>query len=468
MESLTKRRLPITAVWDDEHIKVLLHFPRFPVRLIQQEPWQSWIGQRGGLKAIHAYLQNYPFPPSHRRILDVVLSNPEAVADVYADQLNISRATYFYQLRELVPAIAQALNHWDHNHVDVAPEDPLAFQNNLPNPLTSLVGVETTLQTLLRLFSRDDVRLLTLLGPGGIGKTRMSIEIARRLDGREVCFVDLSTLTAPSQLCGAIALCLGLKDAVTVPALKKALRNRDFLLILDNFEQLLPSRTLVSDLLASSPRLKIIVTSRANLQLYGEYEFTIPPLAIADIESVKGQQLWAQSPAVALFVQRAQAVNPNFSLNNGNVEAVTELCQRMEGLPLAIELAAYQVKYYSPRAILDLSTNRLDFLSQGSRRVSPHHQAMRTVLDWSFELLTRDMQNFLCQLSIFPESFTIDEARSVCDMENVEAGLNSLIDQSLLEQNPCPDGKPKFKMLGMVREYAHEKLNRMGNVQPAS
>lgn len=460
MEPLTKRRSPTTAVWDDEHIKALLHFPRFPVRLIQQEPWQSWIGQRGGLKAVHSYLQNYPFSPSHRRILDVVLSNPEAVADVYADQLNISRATYFYQLRELVPAIAQALNHWDHDPVDAAPEDPLTFQNNLPNPLTSLVGVETTLQTLLRLFSRDDVRLLTLLGPGGIGKTRMSIEIARRLD-REVCFVDLSTLTTPSQLCGAIALCLGLRDGATVSILKKSLRNRDFLLILDNFEQLLPSRTLVSDLLDSSPRLKIIVTSRANLQIYGEYEFTIPPLAIADIESVKGQHLWAQSPAVALFVQRAQAVNSNFSLNNENVEAVTELCQRMEGLPLAIELAAYQVKYYSPQAILDLSNNRLDFLSQGSSRVSHHHQTMRSMLDWSFDLLTSDMQNFLCQLSVFPESFTVDEVRSVCDLQNIETGLNSLIDQSLLEQNPCADGKPKFKMLGIVREYALEKAGRV-------
>ncbi|HEU0291948.1 MAG TPA: AAA family ATPase [Anaerolineales bacterium] len=457
MESLTKRREHITAVWDDEHIKALLHFPRFPARLIQQEPWQSWIGQRGGLKAVHLYLQNYPFSPSHRRILDVVLSTPEAVADVYADQLSISRATYFYQLRELVPAIAQALNHWYPNPVDIPPEDPIAFQTNIPNPLTSLVGAETTLQTLLRLFIREDVRLLTLLGPGGIGKTRMSIEIARRLD-REVCFVDLSTLTDPSRLCAAIAINLGLKEA-TVSSLKKALRNRDFLLILDNFEQILPSRALVSDLLTSSPRLKVIVTSRANLQIYGEYEFTIPPLAIADIETVKGQQLWAQSPAVTLFVQRAQAVNPNFSLNNENVEAVTELCQRMEGLPLAIELAAYQVKYYSPQVVLNLSDHRLDFLSQGSQRVSPHHQTLRAILDWSFDLLTPDAQNLLCRLSVFPESFTMEEAFSI-GMENVETGLTSLIDQSLLEQKSGADGRTKFKMLGIVREYALEKAGQ--------
>ena len=459
MESLTKRGAPATAVWDDEHIKALLHFPRFPARLIQQEPWQSWIGQRGGLKAVHSYLQNYPFSPSHRRILDVVLSTPEAVADVYADQLNISRATYFYQLRELVPAIAQALNHWNQEPVDLPPEEasPL-FQNNIPNPLTSLVGVETTLQALLRLLTREDVRLLTLLGPGGIGKTRMSIEIARRLD-REVCFVDLSTLTDPTRLCAAIALQLGLKDT-SVVSLKKALKKRDFLLILDNFEQILPSRTLVSDLLASSLRLKIIVTSRANLHIYGEYEFTIPPLAIADIESVKGQQLWAQSPAVTLFVQRAQAVNPNFSLNNENVEAVTELCQRMEGLPLAIELAAYQVKYYSPQSILELSSHRLDFLSQGSKRVASHHQTLRAILDRSFHLLAPEVQNLLCRLSTFPESFTREQALTI-GVENIEAGLTSLIDQSLLEQSSSADGRTKFKMSGLVREYALEKAERM-------
>ena len=180
MQTLTERPMSSTVVWEDEHVKALLHFPRFPVRLIQQEPWQTWIGQRGGLKAIMDYLQKYPFQPSHRRILDVVLSTPESVADVYADRLNISRSTYFYQLRELVTAVAQALNHWEHDAVEITPEEIPSLQNNLPNPLTTLVGVESTLQTLTRLLARDDVRLLTLLGIGGIGKTRMSIELARR------------------------------------------------------------------------------------------------------------------------------------------------------------------------------------------------------------------------------------------------------------------------------------------------
>ena len=457
MESLTKRRLPITAVWEDEHVKALLHLPRFPIRLIQQEPWQSWIGERGGLKSIHDYLQDYPFPPTQRRILDVVLSNPESVADVYADRLNISRATYFYQLRELVPAIAQALNHWE--LYPSASEVDLPLQSALPAPLTSLVGVEATLQTLTRLLARADVRLLTLLGPGGIGKTRLSIEIARRMV-HETGFVDLSAVRDPSKVAAIICQSLGIKDG-TFPALKCALRNRDFLLILDNFEQILPARSLIIDLLAALPQLKIVATSRIALHLYGEHEFMIPLLAIADMESVKGQQLWAQSPAVALFVQRAQAVNPGFSLNNENVEAVTELCQRLDGLPLAIELAAYQIKYFSPQAMLMyLSENRLDFLSQDAQRMPPHQQTIRAMLDWSYNLLSPELQICLSEVSVFPGPFTVSDAEEVCSLENVQAGLISLVDQSLLEQQPCVENKPCFQMLSVVREYAMEK--RMG------
>jgi predicted ATPase len=454
MESLTKRRLPMIAVWDDEHVKALLHLPRFPIRLIHQEPWQSWIGQRGGVKSIHNYLQKYPLPPTQRRILDVVLSNPESVADVYANRLNISRATYFYQLRELVPAIAQALNHWQLHPSN--PEIDLPLQPNLPAPLTSLVGVETILQTLTRLLIRAEVRLLTLLGPGGIGKTRLSVEIGRRM-ACEVYFVDLSAIRDAAKVAGIISQNLGIKEK-TVSALKYALRDRKILLILDNFEQILAARILVTGLLGALPQLKVIVTSRIALHIYGEHEFIVPPLAITDIESVKGQQLWAQSPAVALFAQRAQAVCSSFSLNNENVEIITELCQRLDGLPLAIELAAYQIKYFSPKAMLAcLSGNRLDFLSQASQRMPTHQETIRAMLDWSFNLLSPELQACLCQLSVFSRQFTLSEAKTICSLKNVQAGLIMLVDQSLLEQQPCVDDEPCFKMMSMVREYALAK-----------
>ena len=455
MESLTKSHVPLIAVWDDEHVKALLHFPRFPVRLIQQEPWQSWIGKRGGLKSVIDYLQHYPFQPSHRRILEVVLSNPESVADVYADRLNISRATYFYQLRELITTIAQALNHWDTNSADVPTDEISVAQNNIPTPLTNLVGVEATVQHLVRLLMRDDIRLLTLLGPGGIGKTRLSIELAHRWE-HEACFVDLSALSEAAQVPDMIAAALGLKDA-TVSSLKKYLKKRTFLLVLDNFERLLAARRLVLDLLTACPLLKVIVTSRAALQIYGEHEYLIPPLTTPDIETIKGQQLWAQAPAVALFVQRAQAVNPSFSLSSENVEAIVELCQRMEGLPLAIELTAFQCKYYSPQALLHLSASRLDFLSQGSQRMAPHQQSMRSMLDCSFSLLTKEEQDFFCRLAKLSESFTMDEARVFVTIQNIDAKLTALIDQSLLEQTSSPDQGTRFKMMEIVREYAIEK-----------
>jgi predicted ATPase len=147
------------------------------------------------------------------------------------------------------------------------------------------------------------------------------------------------------------------------------------------------------------------------------------------------------------------------------MEAITELCQRMEGLPLAIELAAYQVKYYSPQAMLNLSNNRLDFLNLGSKLMPPHQQTIRAMLDWSFDLLTPELQNFFCRLSKFPASFTLSEAKSLGVIENAQAGLTALIDQSLLEQTPCIDGEPRFKMLGMVREYACEQLNKLQQVE---
>lgn len=456
MESILNQQIEMMNPWDEDHTKALLHFPRFPIRIIQQDPWQSWIGERGGLKAIYEFLQDYPFSPTHRRILDIVLSNPEAVAIFYADRLNISRATYFYQLKELITEIQQALNHWGIQTKEIErKQTPIRY--NLPSPLTKLVGVETSLNTLANAMQHDQIRLLTLLGPGGIGKTRLSIELAYKLGVISV-FIDLTSLRDPSKLSVMIAKSLGIKEE-SPEGIKKALADKDLLLILDNFEQILPARSLVVNLLRCLPQLRIIVTSRISLNVYGEHEYCVPPLAITCIEAVKEQPLWAQSPAVVLFVQRAQSVSPNFTLNNENVEDISELCQLLEGLPLAIELAAYQIKYFSPRSMLErLKTNRLNFLENGPKELPTQQRTIRAMYDWSFNLLPQDIQNFFCQLSVFDHSFSVKETQSICRESDNQAKLSVLMDHSLLEQHSDKNGESHYQMLGMARDYAKDRL----------
>jgi predicted ATPase len=457
MESRLKRRETYAGTWDEDHVKALLHFPRFPAHLIQQEPWQSWIGQRGGLKSVLSYLRAYPLSPSHQRIFDVVLSNPEATADMYASRLNISRATYFYQLRQLISALTLALNHWDLAPASVEP----VVRTSLPVPLTTLIGAEASLHVLSHMLIRDDVHLVTLLGPGGIGKTRLALELAHRFQG-ESCFVDLSWLTDPSGVAAAIAQSLGTNDS-RQSTLCSWFFGREFLLVLDNFEQILPAASLITSFLTAVPRLKVIVTSRVALNVYGEHEFVVPPLAMSDIETVKNQQLWAQSPAVALFVQRAQAVNPNFVMNSENADAVAELCLRTEGIPLVIELAAFQMKYYSPRVILaHLGKDRLNFLSRVPKRMPPHQQTLRIMLDWSYNLLPPDLQRLFCRLSMFQESFTVSEAETQPLGDAIQAGILTLVDHSMLEQRVASDGETHFHMSTLIREYAFEKLSLTG------
>ncbi len=456
MEPNNKNHLSVPGPWDEEHVKALLHFPRFPIRLIQQEPWQTWIGEHGGLKAVLDYLQEYPFTPGHRRMLDVIVANPEAVAEVYADRLNISRATYFYKLREMITEVFQALNHWD--FPQLPRNEPLAkLKNNLPAPLTSLIGVEATVAQLSHLLQQENVRLLSLLGPGGIGKTRLSIELARNQD-LDCAFVDLSGVTDPTHLLAAIAETLEL-HAGTLLAIQNALRDHEFLLVLDNFEQIYPARGTILNLLSSLPQLKIIVTSRIALNLNGEHEFVVPPLAVSGSESAEDQQLWAKSPAVLLFVQRAQAISPGFTLNNDNGEDVAEICQRLEGLPLAIELAAYQVKYLSPKAMLTrVKNNRLAFFDLNVKKMPPQQQSLRTVYEWSYRLLPLGVQNLFHQLAALNGDFSIEEAKTCCSSKNLENDLNLLVDHSLLEQHADRNGEPRFQMTGMTREYASERF----------
>jgi predicted ATPase/DNA-binding SARP family transcriptional activator len=322
----------------------------------------------------------------------------------------------------------------------------------IPTPPHPLLGRERELAALTELVRREETRLLTLTGTGGIGKTRLALELARRLaaefaDGGAVAM--LGTLQEPALVARTILEALDLPETRKDPEaeLSDALAGSRLLLLLDNFEQLLPAAPLVSRLLESAPSLKVVVTSRAPLHVAGEHEFPVPPLA--------------EDEAAELFVTRAHAVDPGFVLTEQNASAVAELCTRLDGLPLAIELAAARSKLLPPAALLARLGNRLDLVA-GGRRDAPHHQkTLRMTLDWSYDLLDPSSRRLFAQLAVFAGGCTLDAAESVCSVDgSVLEALAALVDESLLGQRETVE--PRFTMLQIVRDYALERLGASG------
>ncbi|HEX6290497.1 MAG TPA: tetratricopeptide repeat protein [Herpetosiphonaceae bacterium] len=348
--------------------------------------------------------------------------------------------------------------------------------SNLPSPTTFLIGREAEVATACDLLGRGEVRLLTLTGPGGAGKTRLSLQIAAEvIDEFEhgVTFVALALVRDPALVVSAIAQALALKEIPGQPlleTLKVHLRHKHHLLVLDNFEQVTAAAALISELLAAAPQLKIVITSRATLHLYGEYEAPVPPLALPDLSSPTLSAL-AQSPAVTLFAERAQAVKYDFKLTDENAAAVGEICVRLDGLPLAIELAAARIKCLPPQAMLPRLDHRLRLLTGGPKDSPLRHQTLRATIDWSYELLTPAEQTLFVRLSVFVGGCTLEAAEAVWSATEAAAeqhaldvldGLVSLVDKSVLRQEEGPDGEPYFVMLETIQEYAHELLAQSG------
>ncbi len=348
------------------------------------------------------------------------------------------------------------------------------LRHNLPSHLTGLVGREWLINLATQRLLQNDVRLLTLVGPGGMGKTRLSIEIGYRLIEQfeqGICFVDLSSLTDPLQVPGRIAQILGLE--VTNPnetslIVEEYLLNRKLLLILDNFEQILPAAELVSQLLKVAPGLKALVTSRSVLQIYGESELGVPPLELPDLTNLPSPEDFKaieQFEAVQLFVARAQAINPTFALNPTNFAEVAQLCVLLEGLPLSIELAAARVKLMAlPFLRQRLSESKLGTLSKGGRNLPARQQTLRATLDWSYALLDSEAHQLFNRLGIFRGNFNLEAVAQICyspgqtPSANLLDKLSSLVDQSLLKPIEGAKGDLRFAMLETMREYAIQKL----------
>lgn len=289
---------------------------------------------------------------------------------------------------------------------DSALAAPPALRTNVPAPLTPLVGRQLELAAATALLRGRDVRLLTLTGPGGIGKTRLAVETALELgaDFRDgVCFVDLSPLREPDLVGAQILRALELSEQPGRPAvatLKDALRDRQLLLVLDNFEQVAQSGPLVTELLAGAPEAKSLVTSRAVLHVTGEHEYPLPPLALPDPVQ-RGAEALARNDAVELFTARARAVAPGFRLTAENARVVAAICVAVDGLPLAIELAAARTRVLSPEEMLERLTERLELLVSGPRDAPERQQTLRATLDWSFELLDAEEQRLYARLAVF-------------------------------------------------------------------
>jgi predicted ATPase/class 3 adenylate cyclase len=335
-----------------------------------------------------------------------------------------------------------------------------ARPNNLPLQLTSFVGREEQITEVERLLERS--RLLTLTGPGGSGKTRLALRVAADLlpryqDG--AWFVDLSPVTDPALIPAAGAKALGVPETADRPILeevKEHLRHRELLLVVDNFEQVGEAGPVIEELLGAAPRLRTIVTSRVVLSLRGEQEYPVPPLP--EVEAVR------------LFCERAVAASPSFALTEENTPVVAEITARLDGLPLAIELAASRVKVLTPSQILARLERRLSILTSGARSLPERQRTLRAAIAWSYDLLDPVERRLFARLSVFAGGWTFESAEAVCDPEDlgVDAldGLTSLVDKSLVRRVEAPGRPPRFSMLETIREFGREQLEACGDLTP--
>ena len=346
--------------------------------------------------------------------------------------------------------------------------------NNLPLQPTPLVGREREIGEVADRVRSEEVRLLTLTGPGGTGKTRLGLQAAVDVleefsDG--AFFVALATITEPELVASTVARALGVKESAEQPlmeSLKSYLHFKHLLLVLDNFEQVLEGAPVVAELLGACPKLKVLATSRIPLRLYGEQEYPVPPLTLPDPRVMPPLEVLTQYEAVRLFVERARAIKADFFVTNENAPAVAEICARLDGLPLAIELAAARTRMLPPQKMLERLGNRLKLLKGGPRDLPTRQQTLRGTIDWSYELLEEEEKILFGRLSVFSGGRTLEAIEEICDPEGeLEAleGVESLLEKSLLRQEEGVEREPRFVMLETVHEYAREKLQESGEEQ---
>ncbi len=394
--------------------------------------------------------------------------------------------------------------------------------NNLPRQSTPLIGREKQTADVTALLRRSDVSLLTLTGPAGTGKTRLSLQVGAQMieehkDG--VWFVELATLSPDDHklVPSSIAETLGVREVpaqAVIETLKDYLKDKQILLVMDNFEQVTQAASQLASLLKAAPHLKVLVSSRIALRLYGEREYRVPPLSMPDRKHLQqrkkdknlnlstsdrsaqqpaqqpAQQLedYTQYEAVRLFVDRAQAVKADFVITADNAPDIASICARLDGLPLAIELAAARIRLFTPQALLGRLSDRLKILTGGAKDLPARQQTMRGAIEWSYDLLSEDEKLLFRRLAVFNGGRTLEAIEIVCAMRNEEFGIRnkndqsniphseflipqsydvlegvqSLLDKSVLAEREGSDGETRYWMLETIHEYAREKLKESG------